>query len=677
VSVQVNGIVADATAKIGSVTAQVQGLLDRSPVEVKVDAKTEDAQRKLAALDVNAERLKKAFPEFAVKLDTGLATAKLTALRAEIRKTAETGGGAGAAGGASGGFLGLLGPLGALFSGGSGIAIGIAALTPVIAALGTVSLAAGAGIAGFGALALPTFLKISTALSKISKDQQAVTQATTHGAKTAALATLKADYASLPAPIATAVKAVQGLETAFGKLAKAFQPEALKMLGIGLKIAGDAMGPLAVIAKTAAPFVDAIAKSIGVTLVKSLKLLEPQIKPAMGAFVPLLGSISKLFLVLLASLLKNIPTWVKLTNAIIALINATTPLIPYLVDFIAEMGRVEVVVIRAVAWFLTRLPNAIKATIHWIANAIDKFREVVVQIGQAVNAIGASITQMVLDVGSGIGKVVSFFTHLPGRIASALSGLGTLLYNIGKHAVQMIINGMLSLWHKLTGLFDRIKGFLGFGGGGGGVPGGKLPNVNVGLGSGSANASLARQMMPSWGTGANWAAWNYVGQRESGWNSTIQNAASGALGIAQALGHGVAGGGGSLGNEYGGYGLSTAGDRLANSGVPQPQISWMVNYIRSKYGGPQQAAAHERAFNWYDRGGFIPTGASVAINNTGAPERVLSGSQEMAIVSLLRDIRDILRQSPSATGTAMARGLQGTARRAGARGMYSARGPWA
>jgi hypothetical protein len=40
-------------------------------------------------------------------------------------------------------------------------------------------------------------------------------------------------------------------------------------------------------------------------------------------------------------------------------------------------------------------------------------------------------------------------------------------------------------------------------------------------------------------------------------------------------------------------------------------------------GGPQGTQAHQMAWNWFDRGGWLPPGKSVAVNSTGRPERVL------------------------------------------------------
>lgn len=127
-----------------------------------------------------------------------------------------------------------------------------------------------------------------------------------------------------------------------------------------------------------------------------------------------------------------------------------------------------------------------------------------------------------------------------------------------------------------------------------------------GGGAPAANAALARRMMTDWSTGANWAAWNYVAMRESGWNQFARNPSSGAYGIPQALPPSKMG--------------PAANPPQSN---PAAQISWMIGYMQSRYGGPIGAAAHERAFNWYDHGGFLPPGLSLSYNGTGRPEMVM------------------------------------------------------
>lgn len=111
------------------------------------------------------------------------------------------------------------------------------------------------------------------------------------------------------------------------------------------------------------------------------------------------------------------------------------------------------------------------------------------------------------------------------------------------------------------------------------------PGTSVSMAGGgapSANEALGKRMMLA----AGWpvSEWPYLRAlwtQESGWDANSVNSSSGAYGIPQALGHGHP------------FPLGRAG----------PQIAWGLNYIRGRYGSPQAAEAHERSYNWYQRGG--------------------------------------------------------------------------
>jgi hypothetical protein len=119
-------------------------------------------------------------------------------------------------------------------------------------------------------------------------------------------------------------------------------------------------------------------------------------------------------------------------------------------------------------------------------------------------------------------------------------------------------------------------------------------------GSATANQQIAQQIIAAnpqfagWGTGANWSGLVSLWNQESGWSASAQNPGSGALGIAQALGHSTSGSG-----EYGGYGLTAAQAAAANAGSAAAQILWGLNYILDTYGSPAAAWQHEQANNWY------------------------------------------------------------------------------
>lgn len=128
---------------------------------------------------------------------------------------------------------------------------------------------------------------------------------------------------------------------------------------------------------------------------------------------------------------------------------------------------------------------------------------------------------------------------------------------------------------------------------GGGGAGGTMPTA------GSGQAALQQAAASVGWTGAQWQALANVEMREAGFNPQARNPSSGALGMAQALGHGTAATAGTLGNEYGGYGLTDAQAKAANSGNADAQALWMVNYIKATYGTPEAAWAHEQSAGWY------------------------------------------------------------------------------
>jgi TP901 family phage tail tape measure protein len=120
-------------------------------------------------------------------------------------------------------------------------------------------------------------------------------------------------------------------------------------------------------------------------------------------------------------------------------------------------------------------------------------------------------------------------------------------------------------------------------------------------------AGLAMQMAAARGwTGPEWQALNAVEMREAGWSLNAKNPSSGAYGIAQFIN-------GPL--EYYTYG--------GDPNTPAGQITGFLNYIAERYGRPSAAWQHELAFGWYDQGGILPPGLSLALNTSGRNEYVV------------------------------------------------------
>jgi hypothetical protein len=104
------------------------------------------------------------------------------------------------------------------------------------------------------------------------------------------------------------------------------------------------------------------------------------------------------------------------------------------------------------------------------------------------------------------------------------------------------------------------------------------------LTSANSTVALGQQLASAygWGTGPEWICLDELWTRESGWRMVWNYQGSGAYGIPQALPASK---------------MASAGaDYMTN---PATQIRWGLGYIRSTYGDPCTAWAHEQADSWY------------------------------------------------------------------------------
>lgn len=110
-------------------------------------------------------------------------------------------------------------------------------------------------------------------------------------------------------------------------------------------------------------------------------------------------------------------------------------------------------------------------------------------------------------------------------------------------------------------------------------------------------------------TGSEWAALFQLVTRESGFRNTAQNPTSTAYGMFQ-----------FLDSTWASYG----GTKTSN---PVLQTKYGLDYIASRYKDPLGAWAHETAYGWYDQGGLLQPGLTLANNQTGGTESVLTSAQ--------------------------------------------------
>lgn len=131
----------------------------------------------------------------------------------------------------------------------------------------------------------------------------------------------------------------------------------------------------------------------------------------------------------------------------------------------------------------------------------------------------------------------------------------------------------------------------------------------------AANMALARQLVGQFGWSRYWPSYNSLEMGEAGYDNLAQNPSSTAFGIGQFLD--------STWATVGGVKTSD----------PAKQIMYMLKYISKSYGNPDVAYSRwlSRSPHWYDNGGVLEPGLTLAMNGTGRPETIRTASQEAAL----------------------------------------------
>jgi hypothetical protein len=138
-------------------------------------------------------------------------------------------------------------------------------------------------------------------------------------------------------------------------------------------------------------------------------------------------------------------------------------------------------------------------------------------------------------------------------------------------------------------------------------------------GDAGKNKQLGQKMVSAAGWGSQFGAFNNIAMAESGWNRFARNP-SGAYGIPQALPASKMG--------------AAANPPTSSASA---QIGWMINYIRGRYGNPDNAWSFHVAHGWYDKGGWLKPGG-IPVNGLSRPEAVLTPDESAAFIQLVKGL---------------------------------------
>ena len=584
------------------------------------------------------------------------------------------GGGGAVAGGAASGAGGAAGGGGDWTSALKGVGIGgliatAAALGPALLPLGLGALVGGGATAGAFALGNKANKQLQALGKSLQSAQAARVAAASPRTRRAAeqrIQDVQGQMRSLRQTYGPEL-AISGAFQDLGMSVKDTFAGALKSTGTGFSGAGpnqSFMTSLEGILKQISGFVKSIGPQLGdmfratipflQLFVKGLeqaaKILLPVFTQSLRQMQPFLPLISQGLMALvqgLADMIKamgprgmeaSAKTFVALMKAVGGILTVTGKAVNFFAIAVQDVAHWLQQHWKVVEWLAAPVVTAVTLIIrHWndfrhnTAVIFDGIRHDVAHYWDVIynNSIGAVINL--------VNKVNDWFHKLPGRVVDALAGLGSKLWHLGATWLTDMWNGIKSVWSHVVGFFENIPGdilhalgihsppdwaieagkhimdglHIGLAGTFGKITS-FFSGIPRGLGAGLKGApeGIAAAMLPAFGwSPAQMAPLVQLWNRESGWRWNARNPTSGAYGIPQALPASK---------------MAAAGpDWLTN---PATQIRWGLSYIKGRYGTPAGAWAHELQFGWYDRGGWLPPGLSLALNQTGRPERVGGGA---------------------------------------------------
>lgn len=224
-------------------------------------------------------------------------------------------------------------------------------------------------------------------------------------------------------------------------------------------------------------------------------------------------------------------------------------------------------------------------------------------------ADGGPIGGIIGGIAGGLMDVAGLFGAIPKVVPGIGGPIGAGISKIPEALIGKVVEAGTK---KVTDFLATIAAAIG--GGGSAVASGPIAQIIQ---------QTAAQF--GWGSGPQLAALNWIISHESGFNPNAQNPTSTAYGLFQFLN---------------GTWASTG---IAKTADPSLQALAGMRYIASRYGTPVGAQAFWQANGWYDNGGWLAPGRTMAVNGTGSPEAVLTAPQWDAVMSN-KSNDDILRK---------------------------------
>lgn len=279
-------------------------------------------------------------------------------------------------------------------------------------------------------------------------------------------------------------------------------------------VLGAVIGLILQLAAAMAPLVGTVLTALGSAIERIAGLFMENLYPALSGLIPVLTPILDVFLTVfgaqvvnainlivdviggvfdilggLITFLTGVFTgdWEKAWDGLVQIFDGVVKILGAAVEFLWNTiknyfnngGRQVLTAVRdwwngVVQNFTNFQTRLILGIARWVIGVVNNFLNLRNRALAFVRALWSTagtlfsngVSRLAGAAGRGLGRVVGFFSDLPGRIGRAIGNLGGLLYNAGQNVVQGLIDGIYAMIGRLasaaSSMASTIRSYLPF-----------------------------------------------------------------------------------------------------------------------------------------------------------------------------------------------------------------------
>ena len=219
--------------------------------------------------------------------------------------------------------------------------------------------------------------------------------------------------------------------------------------------------------KTMGPVIGKIAGVLATAFAPVWKILAAVIKGFAGelvAMMPSLMGLARLFARVLISLVPLIPSLFKINIVFLQFLNAALiPLLPVITQLaktvlppLVKAFTQGVKIFVQMAPAITAIISGVSTLIAWLIKMVTGVGHVRRAWDNAVSFITTAFGKLLSGAEHMIGRVLSWFGSLPGKIIHGVASLGADLFKAGVRALEGLLHGMESV---MGTILSKVGGF--------------------------------------------------------------------------------------------------------------------------------------------------------------------------------------------------------------------------